>query len=353
MTQYAAGMTQRAFRSPTVSAGLAHGLQQYAVAIGQSPAQVQAAFGRHARYLSEPDYRIPCADYDRAFVQLAAQGDEALFGLQFGAASRLADLGVLGFVLLSSATLGEALRAYQQYQRALGETLQLDLQVQGAQARLNLLPVDPSAAQPHRIEAMVAAVHVLIAELCGRALTWQAVYLPHLDGSASSARRAQAAARLLGCAPQVGAAALVFAATALDQAVRPSGADASLAAALHAHMQRRLQALPSEGVATRAGAALRRRIKHCEQPSLGDIASDLAMSPRALQAQLQVEGQSFRALADLIRQETAEFFLLRGATTREVATLLGFSEEAAFSRAFKRWAGLPPDTWRRQAAPAQ
>jgi AraC-like DNA-binding protein len=39
-----------------------------------------------------------------------------------------------------------------------------------------------------------------------------------------------------------------------------------------------------------------------------------------------------------------------GAKVGAVATAVGFDSEAAFSRAFKKCVGLPPDEWRRRRA---
>ena len=82
-------------------------------------------------------------------------------------------------------------------------------------------------------------------------------------------------------------------------------------------------------------------------PSLAQVASDLGMSARTLQRRLSDQGLTFQALVDQARRETAERFL---ADTRyssaEVAFLTGFSEQSAFTRAFKRWAGQTPGTYR-------
>ena len=82
-------------------------------------------------------------------------------------------------------------------------------------------------------------------------------------------------------------------------------------------------------------------------PTLADVASVLGMSARTLQRRLADHGYTFQALVDEARQQMAEKFL---ADTRysiaEVAFLTGFSEQSAFTRAFKRWAGQTPGSFR-------
>ena len=67
------------------------------------------------------------------------------------------------------------------------------------------------------------------------------------------------------------------------------------------------------------------------------------MCARSLHCRLAAHGLSFLALTDQTRRELAEG-LLRDErySLSEVAFLTGFSEQSAFTRAFKRWAGDTP-----------
>ena len=65
---------------------------------------------------------------------------------------------------------------------------------------------------------------------------------------------------------------------------------------------------------------------------------------------LQARSLSFRSLLDEVRYEEARQQLqLSDQSITDLALHLGYSDETAFCRAFKRWSGLPPRTWRRQA----
>lgn len=88
-------------------------------------------------------------------------------------------------------------------------------------------------------------------------------------------------------------------------------------------------------------------------PSLGQVASDLGMSARTLQRRLSDQGLTFQALVDQARRESAERFLAAtDYSIAEVAFLTGFSEQSAFTRAFKRWAGQTPGSYRAMTASA-
>jgi AraC-like DNA-binding protein len=74
------------------------------------------------------------------------------------------------------------------------------------------------------------------------------------------------------------------------------------------------------------------------------------MSPRTLQRRLGEEGTTFRQVLAGTRLQLAEALLADGdLPVTAVALRLGFSETAAFSRAFRRWTGESPSARRRRA----
>lgn len=78
------------------------------------------------------------------------------------------------------------------------------------------------------------------------------------------------------------------------------------------------------------------------------IARDLGHSRQTLYRRLKAEGTTYERLLDGVRRRQA-LRLLReqGASVKEAAYRLGYSEPAAFSRAFKRWTGTSPGEMRR------
>jgi AraC-like DNA-binding protein len=75
------------------------------------------------------------------------------------------------------------------------------------------------------------------------------------------------------------------------------------------------------------------------RPSLVEVARELGLTPRTLQRRLKAESTTYRTVLDQARLELAGRALLQSAPTARVAESLGFSEPAAFQRAFKRWTG--------------
>lgn len=84
---------------------------------------------------------------------------------------------------------------------------------------------------------------------------------------------------------------------------------------------------------------------------LSHVASALHVSPRTFQRKLQEHGESFTQLVDGVRKEMAERYLEDASLSlTDIAFLLGYSEQSAFARAYKRWTGHAPARTRQAAA---
>lgn len=84
-------------------------------------------------------------------------------------------------------------------------------------------------------------------------------------------------------------------------------------------------------------------------PELADVASATGLSEQELKDKLAERGLSFRAFIDDLRQALAVGYMRDPSLSLvDVAYLLGFSEQSAFQRAFKRWTGQTPGDYRRR-----
>ncbi|WP_431045969.1 AraC family transcriptional regulator [Streptomyces sp. P1-3] len=85
-------------------------------------------------------------------------------------------------------------------------------------------------------------------------------------------------------------------------------------------------------------------------PEVAEVAARLAVSPATLGRRLQREGTSYRLLKDAVRRDAAIAGLTQGSEPiAELAARLGFSEDTAFHRAFRRWTGTTPGAYRLSA----
>ncbi|MET1111263.1 MAG: AraC family transcriptional regulator [Allosphingosinicella sp.] len=72
------------------------------------------------------------------------------------------------------------------------------------------------------------------------------------------------------------------------------------------------------------------------------LARDLGYSRQTLYRRLKAEDVTYEQLLDRLRRRLALRFMREGLSVKDAAYRLGFSDPAAFSRAFKRWTGSSP-----------
>jgi AraC-like DNA-binding protein len=142
-------------------------------------------------------------------------------------------------------------------------------------------------------------------------------------------------------------AALVIGQRAWD--MRFERAQAELLPLLEDYARIRLAEAPAgSALAARIGEAVREALRE-GRPQVGRVAKVLGMSPRTLQRNLAAEGTTFAAVVADVRFALARGYLAAGQISlAEIAFLLGFNDQAAFTRAFRRWSGVTPMQWRRR-----
>lgn len=103
----------------------------------------------------------------------------------------------------------------------------------------------------------------------------------------------------------------------------------------------------SQDLAPRVAAHLREHLP--DNTSADRVARALHMSPRTLQRRLESEGTSFTEVLDTTREDLARALLLdESLSLGEIGYRIGFADLPSFSRAFRRWTGIPPGQFRRR-----
>ncbi|HUU66983.1 MAG TPA: AraC family transcriptional regulator ligand-binding domain-containing protein [Methyloceanibacter sp.] len=101
--------------------------------------------------------------------------------------------------------------------------------------------------------------------------------------------------------------------------------------------------------ATTLGALLRRMLPY-GNVTVESMATHLGMSTRTLQRRLRDFGFAFEEIVDDVRRVEATRRVVTGdGSSMEIAFMLGYSDQAHFIRAFRRWTGMPPRDYARGA----
>jgi AraC-like DNA-binding protein len=122
--------------------------------------------------------------------------------------------------------------------------------------------------------------------------------------------------------------------------------DAALRTVLEEHPAAAAAAASLRGVPDAVRHVLAARVNGGDT-RIESVARGIAMSPRSLQRKLAEESVTYHALVEEARAAAAARHLSdRRLSISEIGCLLGYSEPAAFTRAFKRWHGISPLTFR-------
>lgn len=79
------------------------------------------------------------------------------------------------------------------------------------------------------------------------------------------------------------------------------------------------------------------------------MARSLGVSERTLHRRLKDRGATWRATVDAFRDEESKRLLREGRLSLAAIALgVGFSEQSAWTRAFRRWTGRSPAQWARE-----
>jgi AraC-like DNA-binding protein len=313
-------------------------------ALGGEPAPLIRAFGFPEDVEQQSVVPIPVRIFWRFCEAVAEAVGDASFGVTFAQGLERGTYGLIEFAGRSAASVGDAFQALLRFQRLINDAVRFSLEVQGAQATFeHRFPGEPLCVGRHGNEYTVVLVTRMVRQLSGTAWKPDRVWLAHPRPPDTSALEAFFEGTPLTF--DAGANGLSFAASTL--ALPVVSADAPLHSLLTQHAER---ALPTEPPAEDWLARVRLKTREALGAGGGTlerVARALKMSPRTLQRRLSEHGTSFQDVLDVERQELARRLLEDPQlSVSEVAWRLGYSELAAFNRAFKRWTGKTPGEWR-------
>jgi AraC-like DNA-binding protein len=304
---------------------------------GLDAAALLARAGLPRALLDDPDGRVPCAPYGALLAFAQQELPRANLALRLARATPIGAYALVDYLVLSSETVGEGLRRLSRYYRLVGATSPLVLHEHEDPIRVDVGTSDV----PFAVEYPVALPLLHLGhESDGRAVA-QRVSFTHRPNDPAEYERA------FGCPVHVNAAWNGFAFSRDVWRLPMRRRDPTLIRLLEP------QAEAAVGGASTTGG-MRERVRGAQVRALaaGDasvsaVARVLAVSPRTLQRRLTDEGTSFQQLLDDVRRETAERHLNDSVLAiAEISFVLGYSEPAAFHRAFKRWHRVTPQTYR-------
>jgi AraC-like DNA-binding protein len=325
----------------TVAAGLVRGLLEFAVRQGAARAALLAASEIDPETLEDADNRLPFAAYVklmRAGKKLT--GDEAL-SLHFAEAIDLSEVSVVGLLGHASADMMEAFQQLNRYGR-----LTVDVDLAMPQRFTHELRDDGHWLVDHRVNPnafpeLTESVFTRMIVGTRRFGDTPFVSLVHVTHAAPSYAAEY---------ERIFRAPVVFEADWNAMRTDPAWHQNPIQlqpryafGILTRHADAMLKSLEDSATARGEVERLLLPILHTGEIGIDAIAAKLGLSRQTLYRRLKEEGVTFEMVLDDLRRRLAlDYLSARKVSVNETAYLVGFSDPAAFSRAFKRWTGVSP-----------
>jgi len=314
----------------------------FAEAEGASRSWILEYAGVTQETLDDPDAWLEYEQFHRLISGvLQASGDPAL-GIRLGSQLRVTAHGLLGYAAMSSASFDEA----------------LDLVVRFAQTRVPVLSMNRSEVDGAEIlgieeAAVLGEIREPLLELTVAALHAIARFLIDDRFECRELRFAYEEPEHVDRYREFFDCPLVFSADVTEMRFDSRLLRVPLPLADEGAKRQAAQRCEEELAAMLDGADLEQRIRakllkvEAGVPGLDETAAMLGMSARTLRRRLREAGTSYQKILDSVRSDLATQYLrTTRLTVYQIADRLGYSDQANFGRAFKRWTGRSPQELR-------
>ena len=271
---------------------------------------------------------------------------DEFFGLHFGESLQLSALGIVGEIIKTSGTVGEAITVASSLVHLITDAFQLEISQQEDTFAVQFIPQLPNwqnvlTAKQTLDLLMVFVVHEMDGLMLKKIKPQKVSYMPQTVNNAELERVMRS--------PVIAGAnknTLVF-----DKALW----DEPIITANYELQKLLLKQVPVADKFDNEPQALNTRIynylmgnSYLGMVSLDDIASNFNLSTRTIQRKLKDEQVSFQQITNEVRKSLAINYLKAGdVPVKQISYMLGYNELSAFTRTFKRWMGTTPGAYAR------
>ncbi|MFA8385659.1 MAG: AraC family transcriptional regulator [Pelagibaca sp.] len=292
----------------------------------------------------DPKAMIPATTYYDMLERMAGQIDVTNLPVRTGASMRLDEYGALGLAFKAATTLGASYARVERYARLWTSVVEYELRPD-ARGTLFVLHRPGKRRLGMRLsnEATLASAVSIARQVCPVPVNPLEVHIQH-----PAPKRTDMHEDWFGCPVRFGMDldAILYSSETLTQ---PNIlGDEGISQYLVSHLDTELSQIAVEApLVSQTKDAIAQALSE-GAPKMADIARRLGLSARSFHRRLSEHGMSFQTLTEDTRRDLAEG-LLRDErhSLAEVAFLTGFSEQSAFTRAFKRWVGMTPASYRK------
>jgi AraC-like DNA-binding protein len=297
--------------------------------------------------LASASSRVTAAAFASLWLAVNRERDDEFFGLD-SQRMKVGSFALITYAVLHSRDLDQALRRMLRAFGAILDDIRGGLTVENGEAVLALeTAIRSAAARRFAEETFLVMVHGLLCWLGGRRIALRRADFAFARPAHAAEHAVMFTHQLSYDAPRT---ELRFDAAVLKTKVVQS--DATVKEFLrNAPQSVFLKYKNLDGWSAR----LRRRLRQGDAgrwPGFEEVAAEFNVAPSTLGRRLEAEGTTFQLMKDDVRRDLAIHQLHESdRSVPEIAQTLGFEDASAFRRAFKKWTGSRPASYRAKASP--
>lgn len=293
--------------------------------------------------LDSSGFRLPTQLAKELMHEIIKRADDQSFGLQVGRDVKPGSLNSLGYALMSSQNMEEALKIQKAFGGIITDSaeLKIDFKDQYVIVSFTVEGDDPETVRPLN-DMFMSTIWNYSNWITRTEGKLHAITFTHAEPVYIEAYK-----DVFGVEPEFDqdACSFVFDKKYLKDPLYQ--ADASLNAVMQERAQTELDKAKSHISVYAAAAYHIRKLLPVQKATLIMVAEQLNMSERSLSRKLKDEGYSFKAVLQSVRETLAfEYLKNQEVSVTDIANKLGYRDYSAFSHAFRSWTGYSPKEFR-------
>ncbi|WP_420962972.1 AraC family transcriptional regulator ligand-binding domain-containing protein [Brucella sp. IR073] len=310
--------------------------------MGLDASRLTAGLGISAEDLADPACRVSFRQGREAILRAMKMAKGKALGLETGMREKITSVGLVGYAMLTAATVGDAVKLGLDLQKDTGSMLEFDTRVEVEGIAVT------AASRFHDPDIHVFLVEEAFASFMGIAtgLVGEEFRPLRVDLAYPAPAHAEAYNQVFNCPVRFGQLENAF-------VFSPAWYSRPLVTADPFTHRQLLEFLAYNRARSREAAEIIASVERVLRQKLDSrnhiskVARALGMSERTLRRRLSESGVSFQSILDGVRKNRAlELLANQHMPVEQIAFAVGFSDPHNFRRAFRRWTGATPGALR-------